>query len=40
MTHRAAFLTASGALRRIGWLVPLALTILLAACGQGGTYSY
>lgn len=40
MTRREVLMTASGALRRVGWLALLALPVILAACGQNGTSTY
>jgi hypothetical protein len=40
MTRSKARTRASSALSRWGWFVIPALAIVLAACGQNGTYSY
>lgn len=40
MTRPELLMTASGALRRAGWLALFALPFILAACGQNGTSTY
>ena len=40
MTQRTPTLIAWAAIRRTWWISPLALPIILAACGQNGTSTY
>ncbi len=40
MTDRMTALATRGAVRRLGWLFMIALPIVLAACGKGGTSGY
>jgi hypothetical protein len=40
MIDRATVIRTLATLRRIGWLAVVALPIILAACGKGGTTGY
>ena len=40
MTDRALALATRPAVRRLAWLFVIALPIILAACGKGGTSGY
>jgi hypothetical protein len=40
MTDRAMAMRSRASLRRVGWLLMVALTITLAACGKGGASGY
>ncbi len=40
MTARAMAESCRSSLRRVGWLLMVALPVILAACGKGGTSGY
>jgi hypothetical protein len=40
MTRRAMVQTGRASLRRVAWLLMVALPVVLAACGKGGTSGY
>ena len=40
MTRRALVETSRATLRRVAWLLMVALPVILAACGKGGTSGY
>jgi hypothetical protein len=40
MTRRAMVETARASLPRVAWLLMVALPVVLAACGKGGTSGY
>jgi hypothetical protein len=40
MTDRAIAFGTRASARRIGWLFVIALPVILAACGKGGTTGY
>jgi hypothetical protein len=40
MTVRAKAESSRASLRRVSWLVMVALPVILAACGKGGTSGY
>ena len=40
MTVRAIAENGRASLRRLGWLLMVALPVILAACGSGGTSGY
>jgi hypothetical protein len=40
MTDRALAARSWASLRRMVWLLPVALPVILAACGKGGTSGY